>query len=302
MNNKKLIENSQMLHMEAKTFMEKGMIGNDLQTIREFLLKWNKGPIFNDFRLKTLVLMDGTGSMTQLLEKCKSAVFSIFERTSILLEEHFIDPSCIYLQFAVYRNYNTTDEQFILENSNFENNSFNLLSFLSQLKAKDGLGFVPETKAIEIGLWHANRVGVSQVILIGDAPPNSKDKIDSLRANYYGENYWGETIFAEKTYYKKELEKLKKNNIKVHGFYVHEDAKKNFMKIANYTGGDSDFLDVNGTDGETLLTNFITLKILKIVEEQKGLEANLLLDSYKKKYCLNKSKDCFNLKTESMEI
>lgn len=285
-NNKKFIENAGKLHQEAKDFMEQGMRANNLAVIQKFLLKWNKGPdlVNTNFSSRTLVLMDATGSMSALLEKCKQRVIVMFERAGDVLTESKLDPSCFHLQFAVYRNY-SNDERSILENSGFENKSNNLRSFMSKIQVKGGLG--PE--AIEIGLWHANqevsRGVVSQVILIGDAPPNSEANVQSHRTNYHGgENYWGRTKFGPKTFYKTELEKLKNKGIKVHGFYVAEYAKASFTEIANSSGGHCEYLDVNGPNGEELLTRFVTLEILKNVGEQSGVGAQSLVDSYKRKY------------------
>jgi len=283
-NNKKFIENAKKLHLEAKTFM-KGMMTNDVKVIKEFLLKWNKGPnlINTNFTSRTLVLMDATGSMSALLDKCKQRVIVMFERAGKVLEEAGLDAACFFLQFAVYRNYSNT-EQDILENSGFENKSTNLRNFMTKITVKGGLG--PE--AIEIGLWHANQEAnrgvVSQVILIGDAPANSEAEVNHHRTSYHGENYWNRTKFGPKTHYKAEIEKLRVKGIKVNTFYVAQYAKINFTEIATYTGGHSDFLDVNGANGEELLTNFVTLEILKNVGDQSGVGAQALVDSYKKKY------------------
>ena len=72
-------------------------------------------------------------------------------------------------------------------------------------------------EAIEIGFWHANkeneRENIIQVILIDDAPPNSKNEVANKR-----ENYWKNTKFAQDTYYEDELAKLTSNSIPVHAY------------------------------------------------------------------------------------
>ena len=280
--NKNFIDKAKNFHLEAKTFMEEGMKTNDVKVIKKFLLKWNMGPnlITNS---RTLVLMDATGSMSALLDKCKQTVMGMFERAGIILSEIQIDPSSFYLQFAVYRNY-SSEEQDILENSGFENNSIKLREFVSKITAKGGQG----NEAIEIGLWHANNEvkngGVSQVILIGDSPANSELEVKMKRMWSHGNDYWTKSKFRQKTHYKVELEKLKKKNIKVHAFYVDKSAKTNFREIADYTGGQAEFLDVNGPNGEELLTKFVTEEILKDIGEKTGVGAQALVDSYRKKY------------------
>ena len=51
-----------------------------------------------------------------------------------------------------------------------------------------------EEEAIEIGLWHAvkeseEEEGVSQVILIGDMPAQSKEQVIARRQKHHSEEY-----------------------------------------------------------------------------------------------------------------
>jgi len=126
-----------------------------------------------------------------------------------------------------------------------------------------GLG----NEAIELGLWHANheaeKEGVSQVILIGDAPPNTIDEVKSKRAAYKGEDYWKNTKFRTPTHYSEQVEKLRNQGILVHAFYVDERAETSFKEIASKTGGRCEFLDINSPAGAQALTNLVTEEILR---------------------------------------
>ncbi len=64
-------------------------------------------PAEND-PIKTLILMDATGSMSNLLHKAKNSVAIMFDKTSEILRDFKISPELILIQFAVYRNYSSS--------------------------------------------------------------------------------------------------------------------------------------------------------------------------------------------------
>ncbi|CAF2678980.1 unnamed protein product [Rotaria sp. Silwood2] len=102
---------------------------------------------------------------------------------------------------------------------------------MSTINVEGGLG----NETIEIGLWHTNkeneRENITQVILIGDAPPNTKTEIDDKR-KCHGEDYWKKTKCAQPTYYEDELAKLTSYKIPVHAFFVDNRAEQSFQQIA----------------------------------------------------------------------
>ena len=271
------IETSKTMHAESMKFIEEGLMKNDVLFIKHHLLKWNtcQNYIQTDYSSKTLVLMDATRSMNQLLSKCKQNVIKMFEKANHILKQNSLNPNCFLLQFAVYRNYNCEN---IFQHSDFENNSLNLRNFLKTISVDGGLG----NEAIEIGLRHANQINVSQVILIGDASANTEQDVHKRRLMFGGEDFWKKQVGAE-TNWKLEINKLKIKKIKVHSFYVAPAAKENFEEISAITGGNCQFLDVNGKNGGELLTEFITLEILKNIGEKNG-KSDELVKSYKKTY------------------
>ncbi|CAF3619174.1 unnamed protein product [Rotaria sp. Silwood1] len=152
---------------------------------------------------------------------------------------------------------------------------------MSTIAAEGGLG----NEAIEIGLQYANkeneRENITQVILIGDAPPNTKTEVNDKR-KCHGEDYWKKTKFAQPTYYKNELEKLIRDKVPVHAFFVAKRAEQSFKEIANLTGGRCQLLDINSSAGSQLLTDLVTEEILRNVGGNSI--GNALVEAYRNKF------------------
>ncbi|ETO01529.1 hypothetical protein RFI_35911, partial [Reticulomyxa filosa] len=255
--NKKYVEyaaNEHKLGEELITALKK----NDVDTVKKMLYDRNKGAEEKK-RSRTIVLMDGTGSMGHLLQKAKNAVSTMFERISTILKENGESPNSFEMQFVVYRNYNAPADM-LLQTSTWESKPENLRSFMESIQANYGWG----NEAIEIGFSHVSREttkgSVSQVILIGDAPANTKEEVlmkrkESKQYNL-GEAYWNSNaLYSNPTYYEDELALLKQHNIPVHAFYVENKAQKNFMQIANISGGRCEKLDINSKRGSDQLTD-----------------------------------------------
>ncbi len=254
----------------------------NIDSVKKFLGERNAGAnSLADSR--TMVIMDATGSMGHLLNQAKNTVVTMFERASIILKDHRIPSDSFQLQFAVYRDYDCCADN-LLQYSPWETKPNSLRKFMEKIKPIAGYDY-PE--AVEIGLWHANQEyqkgGLSQVILIGDAPAKEHEQIVRFRETYGGENYWRTTPFKEITYYRKEIQKLKNNKIPVHAFYLHNSAKTNFSEISRETGGRSEFLDINSANGSELLANVVTEEILRNVGEARG-KGNELVNAYKQKF------------------
>ena len=255
----------------------------NVESIKKFLGERNKGvTVIGESR--TICLMDATGSMGRLLNQAKNTVATMFERASAILTDNGIPPDSFQLQFAVYRDYDCEAEK-LLQISPWETKPDSLRSFMEKITPSGG-GDYPE--AIEIGLWHANqeansKAGLSQVILIGDAPAKSEAAIKKDRMIYHKESYWSGTKFKETTFYKNEVEKLKNKKIPIHAFYLHNGAKDNFKEISSETGGRFEFLDIDSKIGSELLANVVTEEILRSVGSKSG-KGDELVNAYKKKF------------------
>ncbi|CAF4273892.1 unnamed protein product [Rotaria magnacalcarata] len=276
--NMKYVEQAKEKHLSSQKFLS-SLRSGEINSVREFLIKENRG-VAGRSCSRTVCLMDATGSMTHLLHKCKNTVGIMFERTSEILKDHKMDSNSFQLQFAAYRNYNSKEDK-LLQSSPWETKPHNLRAFMNTIGVEGG--WVNE--AIEIGLWHANqeheREPITQVILIGDAPPNSLEEVATKRGKF-GKKYWKNTRFAKETYYEQELGKLMTNNISVHAFYVEKRAEEKFHEIATRTGGRCAMLDINSSLGSDMLTNLVTEEILNNIGGlSKGKD---LVTAYRKKF------------------
>ncbi|MBX9585798.1 MAG: hypothetical protein K2X50_00940 [Gammaproteobacteria bacterium] len=257
----KFVDEAKKEHEIALKFLER-LQNKDMKFLAQYLGEANKGSD-NNKRSRTVCLMDATGSMSHLLQKAKNTVGIMFERAAEILKDNGFAPDAFELQFSVYRNYSSGND-LLLQTSTWETKPSNLRAFMDRIQPEGGQG----NEAIEIGLWHASEEArngeITQVILIGDANPNTAQDV-TIKRGGKGEAYWRQTKFAAPTFYMNELQVLKANEIPVHSFYVARSAESSFRQIAQETGGRSEFLDVNSPDGAAMLTNLVTEEILRSV-------------------------------------
>jgi hypothetical protein len=282
-NHKTSVIEAKKHNVEAVKFVD-NLVAKKLDLVKKYLLEQNKGAPIVDTKLsKTLVVMDATGSMSGLLTNAKNTVSTMFERAVLILKENGLPEDCFQIQFCVYRNYNSPSEE-LLQASSWEMKPENLKKFMETISVSGGWG----DEAVEIGLWHANQEaskpdGISQVILIGDMPANPVEVVQSRRDSK-GEKYWRDTKFNAPTNYLLEVEKLKEKDIPVQAFYVKGWAKENFAEIASKSGngGKSQFLDINSSEGSQMLTDFVTVEVLRNAGGNSN--GDKLVVAYEKKF------------------
>lgn len=261
-------------HLNALGFIDSLLFSNH-EVIRTFLFERNQVhfPV-GVGGARTICLMDATGSMSHLITKAKNTVQEMFRRAYAILEEKGMH-SVFELQFAVYRNYSSPTNE-LLETSAWETDPRNLEEFMAHISSKGGQG----NEAIEIGLWHVNREiekgAVSQVILIGDKPPNERGEIKDKRQ--YREHDLQKTDFANPTYYEDELNHIIEAGVPVHAFYVDSCARSAFEHIAKRTEGLAESLDINSSQGAVRLTDLVTEQVLN------NLGGETLVKAYRDKY------------------
>jgi hypothetical protein len=115
-----------------------------------------------------------------------------------------------------------------------------------------------------VGLYHALKEaanGLSQVLLIGDAPPNSPDE-RAQKAAPQGPKYW-EQAFPGLTPHEPYVVAFTDHKIPVHALYLCSWAKAAFEKIAAATGGRVQAMDVDAADAPETLTGLVAKMILK---------------------------------------
>ncbi|CAF4833495.1 unnamed protein product [Rotaria sp. Silwood2] len=278
--NTKFVQQAKDSHEATQEFLKRFNTANP-NYVKKILVKENKGANKASSQSRTICLMDATVSMTYLLHNCKNTVGTVFERTTEILRDNNISEDSFQIQFVAYRNYNSVQDK-IFQFSPWETRADNLRAFMNTINVKGGWG----NEAVEIGLWHANkenqRENITQIVLIGDAPPNTKAEVEQKRSNGFGEAYWQNPKFTQDTYYDDELAKLISNKIPVHAFFVNKRAKAIFKEIAEKFRGRCEPLDINSPLGANMLTDLVTEVVLKNVgEESKG---NALVDAYRKKF------------------
>jgi len=141
-------------------------------------------------------------------------------------------------------------------------------------------------EAIEIGLWHVNNEltngDVTQVLLIGDMPPNNPTEVLQRRTSYGGDNFWS-SHFGPKTDSTEQLKKIIQKNIPIYAFYVNRAAQKAFENFAQQTGGKAAPLDVNSPQGAEDLTNAVAEAVLHDVGGDEYVA--IYRSKFKKGFC-----------------
>jgi hypothetical protein len=275
-NNRSDVKKAEEMHIQFLGFI-KNMLSRSTAHVQDYLLAENKAEVMLSLgKGGTLILLDATCSMSHCMKNAKSKVRDIFTLAFQVLEKHGIPTGSITLQFAAYRNYDSTHD-LLFQCSKWENNANNLIDFLKPLEVSGGWG----NEAIEVGFEHAAREAeagrLAQVIVIGDVGANTSEEVAQKRAER-GEKYWLDHGFPNPTYAEAELARLSACNVPVYPFYVCKSARAAFEGYAAKTGGKADFLNVNSSRGGELLTDFITERVLYSIGGENGAA---LVSSYK---------------------
>ena len=265
--NEQVVKNSNEEHNKSMKFLDL-IKNNDEIGIQTALLENNKGVELEcKCTSRTLCLMDATGSMSNLLDNTKKTVSLVFKRAKEVLKEEGANPDCFELQIGFYRNYGSGPTK-LFEHSDWVKKPDVLQVFMDSNGVSGGQG----NEAIEVGLWYANKEydsqKITQIILIGDASPNSEDDVKKKRGT---ENKWANTEYKNPTFYKTELAQLQSKGIKIYTFYVWKDdsLKKSFEEIAK-DPKNCRFLDVNNAaKGSEDLLDSLTKVILNDVGGEK---------------------------------
>eukprot|EP01090_Pellita_catalonica_P021864 TRINITY_DN8299_c0_g1_i1.p1 TRINITY_DN8299_c0_g1~~TRINITY_DN8299_c0_g1_i1.p1 ORF type:complete len:571 (-),score=129.57 TRINITY_DN8299_c0_g1_i1:14-1606(-) len=269
------------------------MMAGDLPKVAAELALRNPGPkmVTTSSKSRTVILMDATGSMRHCMEGAKDAIMDMVNNVRQTVAEFNSKQSeqinsDFELQFVLYRNYNSAPAD-ILVVGPWDSDPVTLHQFLSPKTVSGGNG----NEALEVALHHAVQVseskhGLSQVVLIGDAPPNTKEEVARKRGNKWD----SEPGFETPLYWEDEVAKLKEKECKVMAFYVKKNkAVKAFKDIVVAAGGveeNAQFLDVNrdAKNASALLANTISKEILKNLAGAKADAVMEVFQKYQKSY------------------
>jgi putative intracellular protease/amidase len=111
-------------HIQSQSFLEH-VYKRDWKQVKDFLMKRNeaRGGVTGVVS-RTVILMDATGSMSDVLDACKSTVRNMLNRAHDILKQHKV-ASSFEVQFVVYRNYSSRAEA-ILQYSGWESDPENI--------------------------------------------------------------------------------------------------------------------------------------------------------------------------------
>ena len=155
----------------------------------------------------------------------------MFDRIAVILQENNIDISKVMMKVGFYRNYNSSKDM-IYQESNWETKADNLKTFLKPIDVDGGWG--PE--AVELGFYHAEKESeLSQIILIGDAPPNPVNEFNSKR-DHQGKDFWNQH-FPGLSHHETHLKNLVSRGIQVHSMYLTSYCEGSFKSISNQSKG-----------------------------------------------------------------
>ncbi|CAL6013594.1 Helicase-related_protein [Hexamita inflata] len=246
-------------HQKAQDYLSHLQKNKVMEAI-QFLTEKNKCLVRRQ-KCKTLLLLDATLSMDKLLEKTKETIKTVFSNAyEILMKKNYDDP--FEMMVGVYRNYADGKDD-LFQHSAWESKPDSLKAFIDNIDAKGGSQEGQE--AIEVGLNYANQErnnGLNQVIIIGDAPPNSKYQIKLARKKK-GDNHWIGTEFENPCYYQDELKQLKEAEAPVHTLFMKPAAEKEFKEISRETNGESKALNIEAPNAAEDLQTFIAEKIMQ---------------------------------------
>jgi hypothetical protein len=268
--------------VEHKTSQEllRNLWENNIQEVRRLIQERNLSRIeFVGVVSRTVILLDGTGSMSGFFNKCKTTIKEMLKRITALLALNNV--TCGFeVQFVVYRNYPSLNK--VLQPSGWASDPEELFAFIDETQVGGGCG----NEALEMGLWHVNQqiakgVDVSQVIVIGDMPPNTvgevRDRRESVQSEgLRGSDYWAQkTPFVDQTHYIPELKKIAQRAIPIHARYLQPAAKKAFDEFATRTNGTSGELNIDRPEGAEQLTGIFAASILKNIQNRKRNEGDM---------------------------
>lgn len=223
---------------------------------------------------KTLVLIDGTGSMGLTLKAATVCVSTMFDLVKETLRQHGIDENFFQLMFGIYRNYNSRADR-LLQVSGWESDSKNLSVFLSDVRAEGGSSWGEE--AVEIALKHiVDQLSpeLKQVLIIGDAPSQTLAQVQKLRQQCFGEAYWSKEV-GPPTSWQDQLNIIKQKDpqLPIHAYWLTSWCQPFFEGLATQTGGKHSFLDTNSPKGAQVLRDTVAEAILATHKESAVLVA-----------------------------
>lgn len=256
--------------------------GDEARMVK-FLAEQNKAPVTKDSKkTRTVICIDGTGSMSSLLDHTKKTVSAMLTAVKKTLNAKDFDPKLAEVQILIYTNYSSPS--YLLQESPVvtADDPRDLQSWLNPRNVNGGEG----EEAIEVAFAKINRdiaaakvdsnlTAPTGVVLIGDAPPNNRTQTNSKRSGRYG--------IGDAVYFDEERQKLKEAEVPVLAIHLDRNAvwaQGAFEKIAkgipldvpnapaptseedSKKTGSAAYLDVAAADAAEKLTDLVAIQML----------------------------------------
>lgn len=182
----------------------------------------------------------------------------------------------LQIQFCAYRNYSSGSDALVA--STWETSPEALVDFVQGISPDGGQG----NEAIELALYHALEEhrddDIAQVIVMGDAPPNTSDETREKRrdSGYY---QTPEVLCSDVQ------TELLEAGVTIHAFYVESghNQRDEFFAIA---GGDeckTRQIDLDGEASVDEITGIVTERVL-FAYAGDNATGQRLVDAYRQKY------------------
>ena len=110
--NTKYVENIKEKHNLTSHFIE-NIFKGEIDLVKDFIIKENKGVDELESENRTLILMDATSSMNLLLAQTKKTLEIMFQRVSDVLKENNFSYNSFQIKIAVFRNYNSSKDMIL---------------------------------------------------------------------------------------------------------------------------------------------------------------------------------------------
>ena len=253
------------------------------RSIRDFLLERNR--CFDDDGSsadgrRVVVLLDATGSMYRTLRLVQNYLSEVFTRCFKIIADKLGQGVGFEMQLGIYRNYNVPTEDMFFSATDFASTPETLVTFLNKANAAGGWG----REAIEIGFAHAMKMhaveSISQIIVVGDAPPNTRDDSDMKRAGRsFSPKKWKEQVYFDTVHAAAVDESIVVSTVYV-DTQNNSAWRQGFVSMAANDGFVED-IDINNKEAGATLCYQFSKCILQHLSKDKG---SSMVSEYEKLY------------------
>lgn len=259
-------------HRKSENFVD-ALANKNLEKIRDYLLEQNREHNFHTGSpFCTVMMLDATGSMRDMIEKAKEAISIMFQQGRSILRDRQYNPDLFVLRIVVYRNYNS---RIPVAFSDAHTDPVKLTEWLTTVEARDGIDVEAGELALQrINYWQdmaeknssashdPNRLPIKHVVILADIGMNTAEQTDQHRMSRSEWRSLNDELLKCPAYFNEELSKLVHRKIKVHAFSLNSNGDVFLNAVTKTANSEFNKLNVNDASATTTLKNFVATKIL----------------------------------------